>query len=370
MVKGPSAFSDPRAVEGLLGRIRREADRTDGPISLMEVCGTHTHAIAEAGFRGRLKPHVRLVSGPGCPVCVTPVDYLDKAESLAHRPGTLVCTFGDLYRVPSSLGSLEKASADGASVRIVYSPRDAVGIARDNPSLTVIFLAVGFETTAPTIAAALEEAEREGVSNFLILPGHKVVPPPLRLLSGDPEVGVQGFLLPGHVSVITGWRAFDFLPKEYGIPATVVGFTPVDILRGILDLLTQRAEGRAEVINLYGRVVTENGNVSAQRLLDRFFTPEDEVWRGLGTIPGSGLALRPEWRHRDAGALVGDLPEPREPVGCLCGAVLKGTVEPPQCPLFGRACTPDEPVGACMVSSEGTCAAWYRHERFRLGVGN
>jgi hydrogenase expression/formation protein HypD len=367
-MRAASPHEDPRAVEGLLREIRRRVDAVGRPVTLMEVCGTHTHAIAEAGLRPKLKPHVRLISGPGCPVCVTPVDYLDRAEAVASQPGTEVCTFGDLFRVPSSLGSLERASAESAKVRIVYSPRDALELARANPAKKVVFLAVGFETTAPTIVAALEEAERDGVANFFILPGNKVVPPPLRLLAADPELKLDGFLLPGHVSVVTGSGAFAFLGPEFAMPSAVVGFTPADVLGGVSEIAGQVAEGRAEVTNLYGRVVTEGGNATARALMDRYFEPEDAVWRGLGPIPGSGLALRPEWAHRDASRFPVDLPEPVEPAGCRCGEVLKGAVEPPQCPLFGSPCTPDTPVGACMVSSEGTCAAWHRHERHRLGV--
>lgn len=367
-MREPDLYADPKAVDALFSRIAGRASALPKRVTLMEVCGTHTHAIAAAGIRRRLPPEVRLVSGPGCPVCVTPVDYLDRAEALARLPGTTLCTFGDLFRVPSSTGSLEKLRADGGDVRVVYSPRDAVELARQMPERRVVFLAVGFETTAPTIAAAVVEAEEKRVPNFLILPGNKVVPPPLRALASDPEVGVDGFLMPGHVSVITGSDAFSFLAREFGIPSAVVGFTPTDVLRGVLAILDQVAEGRAEVENLYGRVVTREGNPAARSLLERLFDPEDSVWRGLGTIPASGLALRPAWAHRDASKIGVAVPDPREPKGCRCGEVLKGTIEPPQCPLFGSVCTTDEPVGACMVSSEGTCAAWYRHERFQGGA--
>jgi hydrogenase expression/formation protein HypD len=358
------AFFDPRAIAELVKRIRTASEGLKLQVVLMEVCGTHTHSIAAAGLRHMLPPEVRLISGPGCPVCVTPVDYLDRAEALAALPGTVVCTFGDLVRVPSSRGSLERSRAQGARIRVVYSPRDALGAARENPSATVIFLAVGFETTAPTIVAAVEEAERLGISNFLILPGNKTVPPPLRALARDPDVRVNGVLLPGHVSVVTGSREFEFLPTEFGIPSAVVGFTPADVLRGVLELVEQLRDGRAEVVNLYGRVVTEEGNPHARALLDKFFEPASVSWRGLGTIPASGLALRAAWAHRDASLIDVALPEPVEPAGCRCGEILKGTIDPPECPLFAGDCTPDTPVGACMVSSEGTCAAWHRHERW------
>lgn len=363
-----SPFFERRAVEGLVGSIREEAEALEGRVVFMEVCGTHTHAIAAAGLRRLLPPQVRLISGPGCPVCVTPVGYLDRAEALARRQDTIVCTFGDLMRVPSSRGSLEQARALGAQVRVVYSPRDALEIARTEPRRSVIFLAVGFETTAPTSAAAVVEAEESGIPNFSILPGNKIVPPPLRALAADPEVRLSGVLLPGHVSVVTGSRAFDFLAEECGIPSAVVGFTPTDVLRGVLELVRQRRAGRSEVVNLYGRVVTEAGNLHAQRLLERLFVPADTPWRGLGSIPASGLSLREEWGHRDASRIPVEMPEPLEPAGCRCGDVLKGSIDPVECPLFATTCTPETPVGACMVSSEGTCAAWYRHERAWIGT--
>ena len=360
-------LADPRAVAGLIAEIAREAGRLPRRVTLMEVCGTHTNAIAAAGLRRLLPPQLRLISGPGCPVCVTPVGYVDRADALARRPDTTVCTFGDLMRVPSSTGSLERTRAEGGDVRVVYSPRDAVEFARANPGRTVVFLGVGFETTTPTVAAALAEAEEGGATNFLVLSGHKVMPPPLRALAGDPDVAVDGFICPGHVSVITGWRAFSFIPDEFGLPAAVTGFTPTDVLQGVLELVRQHADRRAEVANVYGRVVTPDGNPTARALVDRFFAPADASWRGLGPIPGSGLDLRPEYAHRDAGRLAVEVPEPEEPEGCRCGEVLKGVIDPPECPLFATACSPESAVGACMVSSEGACAAWYRHERIAGG---
>jgi hydrogenase expression/formation protein HypD len=360
-------YGDPKAVAALVERItERAADLTRG-VTLMEVCGTHTNAIAAAGLRRLLPPQVRLIAGPGCPVCVTPVGYVDRAEALARRPHTTVCTFGDLLRVPSSHGSLERVRAEDGDVRIVYSPRDALQVAREDPERVVVFLGVGFETTVPTVAGALAEAEHDGVANFFVLSGHKVMPPPLRALASDPDVEVDGFLLPGHVSVITGSRIYEFLAAEYHLPGVVVGFTPTDVLRGVFDLVDQLAGGRAQIVNLYSRVVTAQGNLAAQALVDRFFEPADAVWRGLGAIPGSGLALRPRLAHRDAGLFEIDLPEPVEPPGCRCGEVLKGSIDPPECPLFAGACTPATPIGACMVSSEGTCAAWHRHERLAGG---
>lgn len=356
-------LGDPRAVAGLLDRLRDAAQRLPRRVTFMEVCGTHTNAIAAAGLRRLLPGQVRLISGPGCPVCVTPVGYVDRAEALARRPATTVCTFGDLLRVPSSTGTLEQVRADGGDVRVVYSPRDALAIAAENPAQSVVFLGVGFETTIPTVAASLVEAESRGIANFMVLSGHKVMPPPLRALSSDPNVAVDGFICPGHVSVITGSDAFSFLAEEFHTPAVIAGFTPTDVLRAVLALVVQRADGRALLENLYSRVVTAGGNRTAQALVERCFVPADAEWRGLGTIGGSGLDVAPSLAHRDAARIRVELPTPAEPPGCRCGDVLKGTIDPPACPLFATACTPATPVGACMVSSEGACAAWHRHER-------
>ncbi len=354
---------NPKAIAALIREIEGVSETVGRKVTLMEVCGTHTHAVAAAGLRQMLPPGVRLISGPGCPVCVTPVDYLDRALALADLDKTTVCTFGDLMRVPSSLSSLEQAHAEGQPIEIVYSPRDALQVARDNPDQRVIFLAVGFETTAPTIAAALAEAEADDIGNFLILPGNKVMPPPMRALVEDQELKVDGFLLPGHVSVLTGWECFRFLAEDYSVPGTVVGFAPADVMRGVADLLRQVQNGSAEITNLYSRVVSPHGNRVAAKIVERFFEPITTNWRGFGGIPASGLGLRPEFAHRDASLIEVELPPPHEPVGCACGDVLRGVIDPPECSLFGTACEPATPVGACMVSSEGTCAAWYRHER-------
>ena len=353
---------DPKAIAALIREIQAVSEEVGRKVTLMEVCGTHTHAVAAAGLRQMLPGGVRLISGPGCPVCVTPVDYLDRALALAGLDKTTVCTFGDLMRVPSSLSSLERAHADGQPIEIVYSPRDAVQIARDNPDRRIVFLAVGFETTAPTIAAAIAEAEADGVTNFLILPGNKVMPPPMRALVEDQELKVDGFL-PGHVSVLTGWECFRFLAEDYNVPGAVVGFAPADVMRGVADLLHQVQAGKAEITNLYSRVVSPTGNQVAAKMVEQFFEPVATNWRGFGEIPGSGLGLRSQFAHRDASRIEVDLPPPHEPAGCACGDVLRGVIDPPECSLFGTACQPATPVGACMVSSEGTCAAWYRHER-------
>lgn len=356
-------WSDPQAVKALSQRITERSRSVERRVVIMEVCGTHTHAIARAGLRRMLPESVKLISGPGCPVCVTPIDYMDHAVALARRADVTVCTFGDLMRVPSSSSSLERESAVGHDVRIVYSPRDAVRIARELPQKKVVFLGVGFETTLPTIAAALEEAEREGVDNFMVLPGAKLIEPPLRALIAAGDIQVDGFLLPGHVSVILGASFYRFLVDELRVPGVIVGFTPTEILAGVDRLVELVGDGVAQVENSYPRAVTDVGNVLARELLAKWFEPVDTRWRGLGSIPLSGLALRPQYAHRDAGRLEVQLDPMREPRGCRCGDVLKGAIEPPECPLFDRGCTPMNPIGACMVSSEGTCAAWYRHER-------
>lgn len=357
------AFYDPELVGSLARRVTALAEKLPQPVTFMEVCGTHTNAIAASGLRRLLPPAVRLISGPGCPVCVTPVSYVDQALSLAQDPVNVVATFGDLLRVPASRSSLEQARASGCDVRVVYSPRDAVELAASLPNQRVIFLAVGFETTAPTVAAALREAELRRLDNFFLLVGHKVMPPALEALLADPTLRLDGLILPGHVSVIIGTRAFQPVLSRYPIPAVIAGFAPVDVLRAVLELTEQVVEGRAELVNLYGRVVREEGNPAAWSLVESVFTPCDARWRGLGDIPLSGLALRPSLAQRDAAQFPVALPEPREPAGCRCGDVLRGLIDPPQCPLFATVCSPETAIGACMVSAEGACAAWYRHER-------
>ncbi len=365
MSSGP--YADAKTMAALLAEIGRAAAGVDRRLTFMEVCGTHTHSVAGAGLRRMMPPSVRLISGPGCPVCVTPVEYLDRALALAELPETVICTFGDLMRVPSSTVSLEQARADGVRVDVVYSPRDAVELARRNPDLRVVFLAVGFETTVPTIAGALDEAESTGVPNFMLLPGNKTMPEVMKVLVDDPDLDVDGFLLPGHVCVITGWRLFEFLAEDFGVSGVVAGFMPTDVAQGVLELIAIAASGRVAIGNAYGRAVTAEGNCHARELVDRYFAASDESWRGFGTVRGSGLALRPEWAHRDASAIEVSLPEPNEPAGCRCGEVLRGVIDPPECPLFDAGCDPESPIGACMVSSEGTCSAWFRHERWAAG---
>jgi hydrogenase expression/formation protein HypD len=328
----------------------------------MEVCGTHTVNLFRSGVKSLLTASVRLISGPGCPVCVTSAGYVDAACELAARDGVTICTYGDMVRVPGRRGSLEQARGRGAQVTVVYSARDAVRIAREQPERTVVFLAVGFETTAPATAAAVVEADRTAVANLLIMPAHKLVVPAIEALLAAGDVPIDGFLCPGHVSVIIGAGAYHPIAQGHRKPCVVAGFEPVNMLRGILGLLSQLAEGRAEVENVYGVAVSEQGNQIARKMIDEVFQVAPAVWRAMGTIDASGLALRHRFRRFDAlehfgVAMGGDY----EPAGCRCGQVIQGKVEPPACALFGRSCTPLTPVGPCMVSSEGACAAWYKY---------
>jgi hydrogenase expression/formation protein HypD len=335
----------------------------------MEVCGTHTMAAARAGLRSLLPAGVRLVSGPGCPVCVTPVGYVDHALALAARPGTIVVTFGDLVRVPGSrpdprapAPTLARARAEGADVRVVYSPLEAIAIARREPAREVVFLGVGFETTAPLVASVVLTAAREGVANLSVLGAHKTMPAAMRLLARSGEVTLDGFLCPGHVSVVTGPELYEPIAREARKPCVVAGFEPVEMLRGLAALVRQAEGGRSEVENQYPGVVRPGGNAKARAVTAEVLEPGDAAWRGLGTIPGSGLAIRDAYARFDAARRFDvALPAPREPRGCRCGDVLRGAIDPTECALFGASCTPETPDGACMVSSEGACAARYHH---------
>lgn len=354
------SFKDPQLCKALLDRIHGELE---GELRFMEVCGTHTVSIFRSGVRSLLSEKVVHLSGPGCPVCVTHDSEVAAFLELAER-NAVIATFGDLMRVPGpNKRSLKSAQAEGARVKVVYSPFDALKLAQDNPADQVVFLGVGFETTAPAIAATIQTARELGVGNFSVLPFHKLVPPALKVLAADPELKVQAFLLPGHVSAIIGVHPYQFLAREYGIPSVVAGFEPVDILQALHLFVTMRREGRAEVINGYRRVVADDGNAKALSVMYEVFEPADALWRGIGTIPGSGLVMREEYADHDAmrvfGLTLKDVPEIK---GCRCGDVLKGKIGPDQCPLFGKACTPASPVGPCMVSTEGSCAAYYKYK--------
>jgi hydrogenase expression/formation protein HypD len=336
-------------------------------VTVMEVCGTHTMAISRFGLRQLLPPSLRLVSGPGCPVCVTATGDLDVAVALARLPQVTLVTFGDLMRVPASRSTLADERAAGADVRVVYSAADAVDLAAALRDREVVFVGIGFETTAPTVAAAVLSARDRGLSNFSLLSLHKTMPGALRALLAANEVAIDGFLLPGHVSVITGSECYRFVADEYGAGGVIAGFEAEDVLEALVMLARQRAPA----IEIgYRRAVRPEGNVTAQRLMARVFEPCDAAWRGLGVIPGSGLRLASGFREFAAEArLPVDAGETIEPPGCACGAVLRGVLEPADCPLFAVRCTPAAPVGPCMVSSEGSCAARYRYRGVDAGGG-
>ena len=363
-------YRDPELARAQLLAIREAAKGLDRAVSLMEVCGTHTMSVYQHGIRSLLPEQVRLVSGPGCPVCVTPVDYVDHAVALARREATIIATFGDMVRVPGSSSSLLHEQARGATIKIVYSALDAVTLAENNPASTVVFLGVGFETTAPTIAGAILTAANKNLHNFFVLCAHKTMPAPMAALAGDPDLQVDGYLCPAHVSAIIGAKAYQPLVDRFRVPCVITGFEPLDILQGVLMLVKQVVAGEARVENQYRRVVKAEGNQKARAILCRVFESCDARWRGIGNIPGSGLRLRDAYTRFDAARA---LPVEMEPVvehpGCLCGEILKGKLRPADCPLFRTTCTPEEPVGACMVSSEGACAAEYKYGGPGLGAG-
>jgi hydrogenase expression/formation protein HypD len=330
----------------------------------MEICGGQTHTIMKSGLQDLLPPEVTLVHGPGCPVCVTPVELIDKAVEIASRPDATLCSFGDMLRVPGSGKSLLDAKADGGDVRIVYSPMDAVKLARDNPRRQVVFFAVGFETTAPANAMSVWQAAREGLENFSLLVAHVLVPPAIEAILSAPNCRVQAFLAPGHVCTVVGFREYEPLAERYNVPIVVTGFEPLDLLDGIRMAAAQLESGRAEVENQYSRAVARDGNTAAQQRVAEVFEVSDRQWRGIGEIPSSGLRLREPYRRFDAaerfGLAAGGARESEE---CISGLVLQGLKKPYECPVFGTKCTPEQPLGAPMVSSEGACAAYYQFAR-------
>ena len=361
-MKHQNEYRDPELARLQLEAIRQTIAGYHGSMTFMEVCGTHTMAIYQHGIRSLLPEQVCLISGPGCPVCVTPVGFVDQAVALARRPDTMIATFGDMVRVPGSSSSLLHEQAKGARIKIVYSPLDAVALAEKNPDQDIVFLGVGFETTTPTVAGAILTAARKNLENFFVLCSHKTMPGPMAALAGDPELQVDGYLCPAHVSAIIGANAYQPLVEAYRVPCVVTGFEPLDVLQGVLMLARQTVAGEARVETQYRRVVKAQGNLKAQQLLARVFEPGDARWRGIGDIPDSGLQIRAEFSHFDAATrLHVEVEPPVEHQGCLCGEILKGKVRPGDCPLFRSVCTPEDPVGACMVSSEGTCAAEYKY---------
>jgi len=363
-------YRDPELARRLLSAIHGRAGSIGRTVTLMEVCGSHTHAISRFGLREVLPENLRLLSGPGCPVCVTSTRDVDIALHLAGINGVVFATYGDMMKVPGTGGrTLQKLRAAGADVRVIATARDGIDLAEAHRNRQIVLMGIGFETTAPAMAAVAAACREKAIGNLSIFSVHKVVPPALQALIDDAELAVDGFLCPGHVSSIIGTAPYRPI-AEAGKAAVIAGFEPVDVLAGILMALDQIAAGRAEVALQYARGVNPEGNPRALKLLGSVFRPIDADWRGLGTLAASGLVFRPEYASLDAVARFGEPQETsREPKGCGCGEILRGVKTPPQCPLFGNRCTPALPVGPCMVSSEGTCAAWYRYHRSGLEAG-
>lgn len=360
-VKYLDEYRDPELARRLIDALQKRSPSA-GVLKFMEICGTHTVAIFRSGLRQLLPSSIRLISGPGCPVCVTADEDIDRAIWLAQQRDTIITTFGDLVRVPGSSSSLHVERSKGADVRIVYATLDALKIARENPEREVIFIGIGFETTAPTVAAAIKAADAQQLKNFSVFSAHKLLPPAMRALLEAESLDLNGFLCPGHVSTIIGAVAYEEVVKRYHIPCVVTGFEPLDILQGICMLAEQVENGQAQVMNQYRRAVSYEGNVTARRLMDEIFEPADSTWRGLGSIPLSGLRVRREFERFDAAKRF-TMPEihVKEHPGCRCGEVLRGVMTPPECGLFRKVCTPQNPKGPCMVSGEGTCGAYYRY---------
>lgn len=360
-------YRDPELAKNLLLRIQTISPR-DRTLRLMEICGTHTVAIFRSGLRQLLPSTIQLISGPGCPVCVTANEDIDRAIWLAQQPGVILTTFGDLVRVPGSSSSLNLERSKGADVRIVYASFDALQIAREAPERQVVFVGIGFETTAPTVAAVVKLAAAEGVENFSVLSAHKLLPPAMGALLESEDLRLDGFLCPGHVSTIIGASAYEGIVARYRIPCVVTGFEPLDLLQGIYLLIDQLVGGHPEVVNQYRRAVSRDGNTAARRLMEEVFAPADSTWRGLGPIPLSGLQLREPWKRFDAAERF-SMPhiQVTEHPGCRCGEVLRGVITPPQCGLFRKICNPQNPKGPCMVSGEGTCGAYYRYHNESAG---
>lgn len=355
-----SEFRAQNLVQRIVEQINRVSKKIKREVKLMEVCGTHAMAILRYGIKELLPPQIKLISGPGCPVCVTPDHYIDKACMYA-RQGFLITTFGDMMKVPGSISSLIQERSKGGKINVVYSTIEALHLARSNPKEKVLFLGIGFETTIPTVAASVLLAEEEGICNYMILSGHKLIPPAMKALVKDGKLKIDGFLCPGHVSVITGIEVYRFLTEEFHIPCVVAGFEPVDILQGIYLLLSQISKNEARVENEYKRAVNPRGNLKAKSLMKKVFTRKDSEWRGLGIIHKSGLKLREEYSRYDIEKVNPlKVTYSDRKVGCRCGEVLKGLIEPPDCPFFGKGCDPSKPLGPCMVSAEGTCNIYYR----------
>jgi hydrogenase expression/formation protein HypD len=355
-------FRDPELAARLFDEIRRRVTR---PWAIMEVCGGQTHSIIRNGIDQLLPPEIELIHGPGCPVCVTPLEMIDKALAIAARPEVMFCSFGDMLRVPGSTHDLFRVKSEGGDVRIVYSPLDAVKLAQQRPDREVVFFGIGFETTAPANAMAVHQARRLGLTNFSMLVSHVLVPPAIAAIMESPDCRVQGFLAAGHVCSVMGTTQYDPLVARYNVPIVVTGFEPLDVLEGLRRTVIQLEAGRAELENAYARAVRPEGNPAAQAMLSEIFEVNDRAWRGIGVIPQSGWRLREEYRDLDAEErfTVGDI-RTAESGLCRSGDVLQGKLKPHECPAFGKECTPRNPLGATMVSSEGACAAYFQYGRF------
>ncbi len=365
-----TSYQNKKVGRLLLDRVKESAEKlkekTGKKPLLMEVCGTHTMAFSRTGLRKALEDLVDLRSGPGCPVCVAGQSDIDMIIELSKQENIVIATFGDLLRVPGSKSSLEQEKARGAKVEIFYSPADAVAYARENSSQQVVFIGIGFETTSPMVALSVKEAAALKVGNYSVLSLHKVVPPGLRALLADDDIKIDGFILPGHASAVTGRKAFAFLGEEYLIPSVIAGFEPLDLIEVIDNLVLQLLEGSARVENNHKRLVKEEGNIAAQAVMAECFDMADAFWRGVGVIPGSGMVFKKHLSGFDAAKRFQvEVPPPQIHPSCRCGEIISGKMVPKNCPAFGRACTPAQPLGPCMVSSEGACAAYYHYENMQ-----
>ncbi|ARC89694.1 hydrogenase formation protein HypD [Rhodovulum sp. MB263] len=375
-MKYATEFRDPKAARAVLARIAGLADQIGAtkarPVHIMEICGGHTHAIFRYGLDKLVHEGIEFIHGPGCPVCVLPMSRVDECVEIARRPGVIFTTFGDAMRVPGTKMSLMQAKAAGADIRMVYSPLDALELARRNPERKVVFFGLGFETTTPSTALSIQQAAREGLENFSVFCNHITVPEPIRALLDDPHMVLDGFVGPGHVSMVIGIHPYDFIARDYGKPIVVAGFEPLDLLQSVLMVLIQIRDGRAEVENQYARVVPEHGNPVSLAAIDDVYEKRPSFeWRGLGEIDRSGLRIRAKYRAYDAEETfgIGYAAGPRvvaEPEGCACGQVMTGRIKPTGCAQFGSGCTPEMPLGALMVSSEGACAAYWQYGGARI----
>ena len=363
LMKYIDEYRDTALIQKLKRKIHHILQHYPKELVLMEVCGTHTMIIFRSGLQKLLPQNIYLLSGPGCPVCVTSNHYLDKAIAYGRRDDVIITTFGDMMKVPGSSSSLEKEKGTGGDIRVVYSALDALKIAQDNPEKKVIFLGIGFETTAPTVAATIKIAKEQNIQNFFILSGHKLMPPAMEALVNDRRIHIDGFICPGHVSTVIGSKPYEFIATEYKIPCVVTGFEPVDIMSAIFMLIQQIVETKSPEVQIeYTRSVKEEGNKKALRLMREVFEITDSSWRGIGNIPASGLKIKEKFSSFDAEANIEvEVEKSKENKGCICGDILRGIKRPPDCKLFKKVCTPENPVGACMVSSEGTCSAYFKY---------